>query len=93
MKFKKFISWCSDRAADGCWDYMTATYCINIIEEVGKERWWHREKYWKQNYEKSVIKDVIIPIEERINSLKSVSHDTAQYLRFIRRLKNEIRED
>lgn len=93
MKFKKFISWCSDRAADGCWDYTTATYCINIIEEVSKERWWRREKYWRKNYEKSVIKDVIIPIEERIDSLKSVGHDTAQYLRFIRRLKNEIRED
>ncbi len=87
MKFKKFISWCNTRAADGCWDYATAIYCINIIEEVSKERWWHREKYWRKNYEKSVIKDIIIPIEERINYLKSVGHDTAQYLRFIRRLK------
>lgn len=92
MKFKKFISWCNTRAADGCWDYVTAVYCINIIEEVGKERWWRREKYWKQNYEKSVVKDVIIPIEERIINLKAIGLDIRRF-KFLRRLKDEICKD
>lgn len=38
MKFKDFVKWCNDRDSDGCWSFMTATYCIDIIEEVRKEK-------------------------------------------------------
>lgn len=65
MKFKDFIKWCNDRASDGCWSFMTTTYCINIIEEVRKEKWWRREKYWKEKYEHDILKDIVIPINEK----------------------------
>ena len=65
MKFKDFIKWCNDRASDGCWDFISATCCINIIEKVRKEKWWRRDKYWKENYERDVLEDIIIPINEK----------------------------
>lgn len=65
MKFKDFVKWCNNRASDGRWDFISATCCINIIEKVRKEKWWRRKKYWKEKYECDVLKDIIIPINEK----------------------------
>lgn len=54
MKFKEFISWCNDRAADGHWSLDMAIACITIIDDVNKQHFWKKEKYWRDNYEDKV---------------------------------------
>lgn len=65
MKFKEFVKWCNERAADGCWGMQTAMICANIMSEIRAIRWWKRNKFWKQNYEQDVVNDIIIPIDEK----------------------------
>ena len=48
MKFREFVSWCNQRATDGCWGMLEAIVCVDIIETVRKERFWKREKFWKR---------------------------------------------
>ena len=38
MKFREFVSWCNQRAADGCWGMLEAMVCVDIIETVRKGR-------------------------------------------------------
>lgn len=66
MTFRKFMEWCNHRAADGCWSMTTATVCINIINEILKERFWKREKVWKEKYEEMIVRDIVHPIEEKM---------------------------
>ena len=65
MKFKEFVNWCNDRAADGCWGMNTAIVCIAIINEVRELPFWKREKYWKEKDEEGVIREIIEPIEKK----------------------------
>lgn len=48
MKYKEFVSWCSDRACDGCWSLFDALACIDIIKKIDKKFFLNREKYWKK---------------------------------------------
>ena len=66
MKFKEFVSLCNDRAADGCWGMVEAMVCISIINEILKEKFWRREKLWKEKYEADVLNEIIHPIEEKM---------------------------
>lgn len=34
MTFKQFVSWCNQRAFDGCWSMITAMACIDLIEKI-----------------------------------------------------------
>lgn len=52
MKYKEFRVWCNERAADGCWDMMTAMFCVWVLREVKKIPFWKREKVWKENTKK-----------------------------------------
>lgn len=65
MKFKEFVKWCNDRAADGCWNRQSLTICIAILDELKDIKWWRRNKYWKEKYEHDVLKDIVIPINEK----------------------------
>ena len=69
MKFKEFVSWCNDRAADGCWGSRHAMICIDVIHDVRKEPFWKREKYWKETYENQVVISIINPINDKIQEL------------------------
>lgn len=65
MTFKQFVSWCNQRASDGCWSMLTAMVCIDLIEKIRKIRFYKREKYWRENYEKQVIDEIVNPIEQK----------------------------
>lgn len=71
MKFKEFVDWCNDRAADGCWSIATATFCIDIINTILKQPFWKREKFWKSVYEEMIVRDIVYPIEEKIEERRT----------------------
>ena len=69
MKFREFVSWCNQRAADGCWGMLEAMVCIDIMEKVKQERFWRREKFWKENYADDVLEQIVNPIEKKIEEM------------------------
>ena len=69
MKFREFVSWCNQRAADGCWGMLEAIVCIDIMETVCKERFWKREKFWKEKYADDVLEQIVNPIEKKIEEM------------------------
>lgn len=69
MKFREFVSWCNQRAADGCWDMLEAVVCIDIMEKVKQERFWRREKFWKEKYADDVLEQIVNPIEKKIEEM------------------------
>lgn len=69
MKFREFVSWCNKRATDGCWGMLEAMVCVDIIETVRKERFWKREKFWKEKYADDVLEQIVNPIEKKIEEM------------------------
>ena len=69
MTFKEFVEWCNKRACDGCWGMITAMSCIDLIKTVKKVPFWKREKYWKMEYEKRVLDEIVNPINEKMKHL------------------------
>lgn len=70
MTFKQFVSWCNQRASDGCWSMITAMACIDLIEKIRNIRFYKREKYWRENYEKQVMDEIVNPIEQKMKELQ-----------------------
>lgn len=66
VKFKEFIKWCNERACDGCWGMIEAMACIDLVQTVRKQPFWKREKFWKQEYEKQVLDEIVNPINKKI---------------------------
>ena len=64
MRYKEFIGWCNERAADGCWSMATAIYCIDIITKINKLPFWKREKEW-QKISEFVVDNVVKVIDEK----------------------------
>ena len=75
MKFREFVSWCNQRAADGCWGILEAMVCIDIIGTVRKEQFWKREKLWKENYADDVLEHIVNPIEKKIKECLGADND------------------
>ena len=71
MTYNEFCSWCNQRACDGYWGMFVAIACINVMNEVKQQRFWRREKFWKENYENIILKTIVDPIEEKIHKLHS----------------------
>lgn len=69
MTFKEFVSWCNQRACDGCWGMLDAMVCIDIVNTIRKELFWRREKVWKRDFENRVVDEIIIPIENKIKEV------------------------
>lgn len=69
MKFREFVSWCNQRDTDGCWGMLEAMVCVDIIETVRKERFWKREKFWKEKYADDVLEQIVNPIEKKIEEM------------------------
>lgn len=63
MTFKEFVAWCNERACDGCWGYLTARQCIEVMRDVRTYPFCKREKYWKHHY----MHDVVIEMVEQTN--------------------------
>ena len=72
MKFKEFVNWCNKKACDGCWGMLEAIACINLINEIMKIQFWKREKIWKENYEQQVLKEIINPIEKKLEVIEKI---------------------
>lgn len=80
MKFREFIRWCNERASDGCWGMLEAITCISIMQEVREQHFWKREKYWKEKYEKTVLNEIVDPIEKCLQKWKVRNEDRRSYL-------------
>ena len=70
MKFKEFLEWANDRAADGFWSYQIAVVSSAIIDDVRKIPFWKRERIWRDKFEKDVLDELVTPVNERIEQLK-----------------------
>lgn len=66
MKYKQFNVWCNKRASDGCWSMKTAIFCTNIIRKIEELPFWRREKVWREEYQKEIMKNVVEPIEKKM---------------------------
>lgn len=75
MTFKEFVSWCNDRAADGCWGPMEAMICIQIMEDVKCAPFWVRRRYWKQEYAERVENEIVIPTNKKIEEVYGKKDD------------------
>lgn len=70
MTFKQFGEWCNERACDGCWSSGIAMFCIAVCDQVGKCRFWKREKVWREiNREYDIEKNIVCPINEKIQAV------------------------
>ena len=65
MKFKEFVQWCNERACDGCWGISEIVVCTNIMRDVREQPFWKREKYWKEQYEKDVVEQIVNPLDKK----------------------------
>lgn len=70
MKYKEFNDWCNQRACDGYWSMETAIYCIGVCEKINQEHFWKREKIWKNEYEETIVRDVVNIINQKIKDLE-----------------------
>jgi hypothetical protein len=66
MTFKEFVAWCNERACDGCWGYLTAMQCIEVLRDVRTYPFWKREKYWKHHYMHSTVIEMVEQTNRKI---------------------------
>lgn len=69
MKYKEFVNWCNERCCDGCWGSKEAMLCITFMNEINKFHFWQRNKIWHELYEKTVVDNIIEPINEKRREL------------------------
>lgn len=69
MTYKEFVSWCNDRACDGCWGMATAVYCIEVINNINSLPFWKRKKAWLK-VKDTIETDVVSVINAKIQALK-----------------------
>lgn len=72
MKFKEFVSWSCDRAADGRWGMKAAIICTGIIDTIYEEPFWKREFVWRNKYEAEVVSGIVNPINDLITANDSL---------------------
>ena len=46
MRYREFVDWCNQRAANGEWGMSEAIKCIATIGIIRKEPFWRREAVW-----------------------------------------------
>ena len=69
MKFKEFVAWCNERACDGCWGMNTAASCIEVMNEVRKQKKKKREKVWQEKYADFYTKNIVEVINNKIKEM------------------------
>lgn len=68
MTFKQFSKWCNARAADGYWDSRVSIGCLQICSDVYNQKWWRREKYFRENYYvEGIYEGTVCEINDIIN--------------------------
>ena len=67
MTFKEFDEWCNDRAADGCWGYIEAVTCVDIMFQMFDTPFWKRKKKWAElNASNRIYEEIVKPTNEKI---------------------------
>lgn len=67
MTFKEFDEWCNDRAADGCWGYIEAVTCVDIMRQMFDTPFWKRKKKWAElNANNRIYEELVKPTNEKI---------------------------
>lgn len=69
MTYKEFVSWCNERACDGCWDSSTAIYCIEVMTTIEALPFWKRKKEWLK-VKDAIETDIVSVINTKIQALK-----------------------
>ena len=73
MTFNQFAKWCSARAADGYWDFSISLACSHICCDVCNQKWWRREKYFRENYDvDGIYNGTVCAINDIINYNRKV---------------------
>lgn len=65
MTFKDFVSWCNNRACDGCWSMEAAIYCADIVRSIERLPFWKRKKAWLK-IKNEVESKIVSPINAKI---------------------------
>ena len=67
MTFKEFTKWCNERACDGCWGMKEAIQCMEIGTLIAKQRFWKREKIWKDYCDEvGIVEKIVEPTSRKI---------------------------
>lgn len=83
MTFKEFHKWCSERACDGRWGFITAINCINAITEINQSPFWKREKAWqKVNNEHKIVELYIEPTNIKIRQTERLERELIEFGEF-----------
>lgn len=69
MTYKEFVSWCNERACDGCWGSSTAIYCIEVMTTIDALPFWKRKKEWLK-VKDTIETDIVPVINTKIQALK-----------------------
>lgn len=69
MKYKHFVKWCNERAADGQWSLDIVRECLTIIETMKHISFWKRKKIWSEISD-DVEKNIVIPVNNEIKRRK-----------------------
>ncbi len=71
MTFKQFVTWCNQRAADGCWGTATAIVCVGVMTEMQKTPFWKRKKRWETefNHDNALYEEIVEPTNKKIEEL------------------------
>ena len=48
VTFRQFKKWCSQREAEGHWDYDEAKFCLAILSVMKQVPFWKRRRAWKK---------------------------------------------
>lgn len=66
MRYREFVDWCNQRAANGEWGMSEAIKCIATIGIIRKEPFWRREAVWQNYYAPGIIFNIVQPINEML---------------------------
>ena len=69
MTYKEFVSWCNERACDGCWSIMTAMYCAEVLGKINALPFWKRKKEWLKAKD-TIEANVVSVIDTKIQALR-----------------------
>lgn len=72
MTYNQFVTWCNERAADGCWGLLVSVLCLDIIREVKEVPFYKRKKAWNRiNENNRVYYEIVKPTNEKIEEFFS----------------------
>ena len=64
MKYKEFVKWCNERAADGCWDINAIRYCYCVMQIINAYKWpWKKQRVWHKEYERDIVSNIVDPLD------------------------------